>query len=341
MRDVAARKQLWREFLDMRSPVRRVIAISYPEGMPPRPMLWWELMPERMEWAYVRYQRMLENMSRINDHAIPHLNMITGTEIFAEAFGCRVHKPSDNTPFALPCVWTAEEAAAVKVPDLQSTRLVELIEAGVKLKARTGDDALLSLPDIQSPFSIAALIWEKSEFFMAMMEEPEAVLELTEKVRTLLFAFLDLWKETFGEETIAHYPDYYMPTGITLSEDEVGSVSPTAFETFLADDLRRMAERYGALGIHCCAHSKHQWANFAKVPNLRMINLHLPTEQKHESLQVFRDICAQMPWEAEIDPLDIPGLETAHVAKFPYVETIAEAQKVMEGFYRQYPELEG
>lgn len=337
MLDIAARKQRWMDLLNMNSPVNRVLVVDCAEGMPQRPMLWWEKEAERMEWSYLRYQRMLENLDLIDDHAIPHLNMITGTEIFAEAFGCKVHKPSDNTPFALPMVHTVEEAEQVCVPRLEDTKLMRLFEMGAKLRQRAGQDVLLSLPDIQTPCGIAALIWEKSEFFIAMMEEPEAVLALSAKVRELLFAFLDLWKKTFGPETIAHYPDYYMPEGITLSEDEIGAISPALFEAFFADDLRLIAERYGAIGIHCCAHSKHQWTNFAKVPNLRMINLHLPIHEKHESMEVFRDLCAQMPWEGEYDPLDIPNAERMHVAKFPYAPTMEDAHRLTERFHAQYP----
>ncbi len=115
------------------------------------------------------------------------------------------------------------------------------------------------MPDIQSPMDIAALIWVKSDFYIAMIEEPEAVRELAEKVRCLLTAFLDEWFRRYGTGYVAHFPTYWMEGGLTLSEDEVGAVNPAMFDTFflpeleahasteaearrLAADLRRQAE---------------------------------------------------------------------------------------------------
>ena len=42
---------------------------------------------------------MLETMLWLNDDRIPYLDMTTGTEIFAETFGCKFHRPIDDMPF--------------------------------------------------------------------------------------------------------------------------------------------------------------------------------------------------------------------------------------------------
>ena len=99
-----------------------------------------------------------------------------------------------------------------------------------------------------------------------MVEEPEAVKELCCKTHELLTSFLDEWFRRYGKTFIAHHPDYYMPYGVTLSEDEAGSVSPEMFEEFFLPHLTALSERYGQIGIHCCANAMHQWENFKKIP---------------------------------------------------------------------------
>lgn len=168
--EIELRKKKWVDFADVSSPVNRILVISYEEGMPVRPMLWWEKIADREEWAYCRYMKQMEDLSYIPDNTIPHLSMITGTEIFAEAFGCQVYKPDDNNPCAIPKIFNWEELKFIKKPKLENTRLVELFEMADRLRNRAGKSAVLSLPDVQTPMDIAALIWEKAIFLQRCMK---------------------------------------------------------------------------------------------------------------------------------------------------------------------------
>ena len=206
-------------------------------------------------------------------------------------------------PFALPLVHNAKEASKLKVPDLSASSLSVLFEIADKLREKAGEDAIFMLPDIQSPLDIAALIWEKTDFYVALVEEPEAVLEVMEKVKTLLVSFFDTWFERYGNEYIAHYPYYYMKGGITLSEDEVGSMSPHMFTQFALPNLTELSEHYGGIGIHCCANARHQWDNFLKVPDLKLINLAQPEEIIKEAYKYFaKHTCQFHSWFGEGEP---------------------------------------
>jgi len=119
MKSIEQRKQRWLDFYDWNKPVTHVYTIGYPLRVSaPYGRPWPENKELRIAHSAEIYERMCERAEWLNDDTIPHLNPYTGTEIFAEAFGCRVHRPEDNNPFALPMVYTAEEAARVKVPDL-------------------------------------------------------------------------------------------------------------------------------------------------------------------------------------------------------------------------------
>jgi hypothetical protein len=290
---IISRKQRWLNFYNLLKPASHLFIIHYTPGLETRPWPRPDLKTARIEWAWKKYQLQLEQLNGLDDDALPSLDVYTGTEIFAQAFGCPVVYPADDMPFAQPLIRAANEVSALHVPDFSSTPLAELFEIADELRRRSGPDALVKLVDVQSPMDIAALIWEKASFYTALLETPEAVIELANKVRQLLTGFLDAWFERYGHDFIAHYPDYYMPGGITLSEDEVGSVSAAMFNEYFLPELSFLSRRYGGIGMHCCAHARHQWANFLRIPGLRMLNLVQPPEVTREAYTFFARHTAQ------------------------------------------------
>ena len=304
---IAERKKRWIRALSPENRNSYLFMISIEGEEEERPVLQAEKKRERIEWAWRKYKTALKRMNQIDDDRLPYLHIATGTEIFAQAFGCGVHYPEDSNPFALPLVSTAAEAEKITVPSLDVPSLALLFEMADELKRRAGEGVLVKLPDIQSPMDIAALIWDKNDFFIAMIETPDAVRELADKVYSLLTAFLDEWFKRYGTEFIAHYPDYYMPEGITLSEDEVGAVSEDLFLDLFRPELAELSERYGGIGIHCCADARHQWENFRTIPNLKLLNLVNSFDYLTEAYSFFKDTALQMHSQAaEGDPWTWP-----------------------------------
>jgi hypothetical protein len=290
------RKQAWEELYTGKR--RRLAMIYFNETE--RPWPYPELKKERIAWALQVYRVQRDRAEWLKDDRVPFLAPYTGTEIFARAFGCKVHLPGDNMPFALPRVVCAAEAAKLRTPDPESA-LAEIWEIAEALH-QAEPDAVLALPDIQSPLDIAALVWEKTDFYAAMLEAPEAVLELTEKAFALLTGFLDRWFARYGRAFISHYPDYYMPFGVTLSEDEVGVIGAELFDRFCLPSLNALSNRYGGrIGVHCCADSAHQWQGFRKIEGLTVLNLVQPEDVLRRAYPFFGGTCAQMHSVRNVD----------------------------------------
>lgn len=296
-RNIEARKRRWSDFYAMDGKKRFMSIVDFEGDIPARPPLWPGRKRERVDWMVRKYECLHERARWLDDDMVPHIDMTTGTEIFAEAFGCKVVRPDDDMPFARPLVHSATEAAKVRVPDPDGSTLSLLFEMAEAARDRAGKDAVMKLPDIQSPMDIAALIWDKNDFFAALHETPEAVKELAEKVFSLMTAFLDRWFARFGRDFVAHFPFYYMTSGVTLSEDEVGSVGPAAFREFFLPELAGLSERYGGLGVHCCANARHQWDNFRRLPGLQLLNLCQPGEVLNEAVAYFAGRAAQQHME--------------------------------------------
>ena len=218
--NIEERKKRWCDFYDGNR--RTLIVLEMDYGQRIYPTL--ETMDKFFEYIVHKYRVQRDCLEWLDDDRILCISAVMGTENFAQAFGCPVLYPGNNNPFTKPIIFSAAEFAKFKKPKIEDSSLMEVLEFGHKLKA-AAPDALIQLPDVQSPLDIAALIWDKTNSFMSFYDEPQAVKDLIAMCCEVLIEFFDIWFKTFGKEFIAHYPDYYMPYGITLSEDEIGSIS--------------------------------------------------------------------------------------------------------------------
>jgi hypothetical protein len=294
MIEIERRKQRWIDFYRLDGKKQFLLMAEYPKRVP-MPPLWYENSEKRIDWALRSWENAMEDMPLVCDDCVPSLHVATGTEIFAEAMGCPVHYPRDSPPFALPCVNNSAEAAKLKTPRWEDTRLAVLFEMADKMKKQAGADAVLRMPDIQSPLDIAALVWKKISFYPAMIEEPNAIHDIVMKIKDLLTGFLDAWFARYGIAYVSHFPENYMQGGICLSEDEIGAISPSMFCEYVFPSLKELSLRYNGLSMHCCADSERQWENLKTIPGLKLINLYRPIESGKNGWKTFANTCAQYP----------------------------------------------
>jgi len=230
------------------------------------------------DWVPVyvrRYEQKVEFLEAIGDDSVPYVNLNTNTGVFAAAFGCPIHVYAEETNAAArPLVRTAREADALAEPSLGARTISRIFELARLLRRELGPEVPIGVPDIQSPFDIAALVWNKEDFLVALVEEPDAVKRLVGKCLRLLTNFLTEFKREFPECNLCHCPNAWAPPelGCWLSEDEVGSLSPAMFEEFCEPVLRALSGTFGGLFVHCCANAEHQFPGFLRLPNLRGLN---------------------------------------------------------------------
>lgn len=256
-----------------------------------------QLLPEnkqlRIDWAKRKYAHDVEIARVLDDDSIPCLPVASSTGIFPEAFGAKMFYPQNDVPCAIHFLSDPEEARKLTIPKLEDSTLMYLFDIADELAQFGGPDAILQLPDIQDPFGIAGIMWDKSEMLLTLLDDPDCMLELTDKIYTLLTTFLDEWFRRYGSRFAAHYPQYVLEQGISVSADEVGLVSPEMFREFIAPNLNRLSDRYGGIGIHCCALSEHQFENFSQIHGLKLMNLYRPGDSRKKAYDIFRDVCAQ------------------------------------------------
>ena len=224
--------------------------------------------------AVESYEAKLKRLEALDDDSVPDVRLATGTHLFAAAFGCQVHVYEDSPAAARPLVSSAEEADRLHEPGPYSPPLGRVFEYGHLLRKQVGADVPIGVPDIQSPFDIAALIWNKEDMYLALYQNPDAVQRLVAKCQRLLTAFLVEFKAQFPECNLCHCPQAWAPPelGCWLSEDEAGSMSVGMFEQFCLPSLVELSDQFGGIFVHCCATADHQYNSLKKLPNLRGLN---------------------------------------------------------------------
>lgn len=230
---------------------------------------------EWLPWARENYAAQLKLLEGTGHDAVPFLYLAGTTGNFAAGFGCRICQFEGSNAAALPCVFSAEEADRLPQPDIWNMpTVVRWFELGRAIQDALGRDVPFSVPDIQSPFDIAAIVWNKEDLFAAMIENPEAVKRLTAKALALVQQFLRAAIREFPQLNICHCPLVWIPSylGVALSEDEAGSMSAEMFEEFCLPSLIELSREFGGLFMHCCAKADHQYPSFRKIPNLRGLN---------------------------------------------------------------------
>lgn len=229
---------------------------------------------EWVDYFEHRYLWRLGFLDTVHDDSVPYVSLLTNTGFFPAAFGADLHHYEVDGVAARPLITSAHEVASLSVPSLNVGPLDRFFELAGLLVDRLGPDVPISVPDIQSPFGIAAIIWDKADFLVACALEPDAVMDLCAMCHDLLRAFLKEFKRVVPSANMCHCPDMWVPPeyGCHLSEDEIGSISPEMFERFCLPWLSALSTEFGGLWIHCCADADHQYDGLAKIPGLRGLN---------------------------------------------------------------------
>ncbi len=305
------------------------------------------------EWvpaAVASWRRRVEWLDALDDDAVPYVNLLTHSGILAAAFGCPVHVyDADTNPAATAIVRTPAEADALGEGDLHHPALERWFAFARAVVREVGPTVPLTPMDLQSPFDVAALIWDKTAMFEALVEAPDSVLGLVAKCQRLIERVQTALRSEFPQAGACHCPQAWAPPelGIWLSEDEIGSLSPTMFRRFSLPSLLALSERFGGISLHCCAAADHQYPLLRDLPGLRGMNRVLPrTSPGQRAIDAFAGR-AVLAWswmnEAQInDLLDGSAPDTRHlfcIGDPSGQQTIDEVRPVYERLRARCPRL--
>jgi len=189
------------------------------------------------------------------DDFVSHLQPQMGVGVFASAFGCQADFPDDQFPRVHPLMKTGEAADRVnqiEPPGIKDGQLGQVLEFADYFNKKAGKKYPIAMTDLQGPMDTAYLVWNATDFMMAMYDHPDEVHRLMRLCTDLVIDFVKEFKTRVDEMIPSHFPPAYLPDGrgITVSEDVLAVLSPDLYETFSLPYINELSEEFGGIMIH-------------------------------------------------------------------------------------------
>ena len=198
---------------------------------------------------------------------IPRFMPDFGTTCMAAYWGGKRYRPEGGMPWIDPVIYSAEDVDKVAPDDPDSHDLQKSYVLWKKLSEMMGTDRLpCSYMDIQGPLGQAAMLWENTDFFAALYEEPAKVHSLLERITEHTIKMYKTFRKKIPTVCSPMWPYIWMPAdiGVAISEDHMPLVSAETYKEFGLPYVERLSDELGGIFIHCCGKYGHQFENLKK-----------------------------------------------------------------------------
>jgi uroporphyrinogen-III decarboxylase len=151
---------------------------------------------------------------------------------------------------------------------------------------------------MQGPVDVAGQVWGEENLFRAMFEHPAAAHHLISLAADLLISFHKAQEAVVSEFVGLHCPgNLWLPPGFgtALSEDYAPLLSPRLYEEFSLPYVNRISDACGGVSVHCCGNFTHNFDNFLKIKNLRLLNPAPPIVDWETIVAKFGEVCTLAP----------------------------------------------
>lgn len=208
-----------------------------------------------------------------------------GVGIVASTFGAKWRLLGDNMPWVDPLgPERITEIIEGDLPPVNSglvNNAVEMYEYFHETLSRYPNcqkAILITLPDLQGPFSTAELLWGP-KIYTALYKKPTRVEMLCKKVGLQM---IRIYEALLPYTTDEIAPSFRCQHGVVIRgnllvrNDSVVNISPQMYREVVLPADRIVAEEVGAVGMHFCGNGMHQLNNFLSLPNMRCVDTGQP-----------------------------------------------------------------
>jgi hypothetical protein len=189
------------------------------------------------------------------------------------ALGCPPKRLDAEREWIEPLIADPAQVKDLQVPDVWSGRTGVVLREIEQLCQELPPETQVREPDIQSPLGIAELMWDES-FYVALVEEPDAVHELLDKITDFQIAFVtEIHRVAGARLNAAGFPPIWADErGTMVSDDTMSLISPSMHREFSLPYVNRLADACGPLFYHSCSWRRAYFGNIHSIHNVRAYN---------------------------------------------------------------------
>ena len=229
-------------------------------------------MKASLEWQLGGLQKSMKFKADVPNFIVPWYGIGT----VAGAFGADYIWKEKQAPAIRPVFSSVKEALQYKSVPVSQTHIGRhTLEMNDYFLNKTGGRVSMSLTDTQSPLNIACNIVQMSSFFIEMLDNPQAVNTLLNRLAELLVEFTQEQIKHIGDALVwpGHgYCSCRCFEGLGMSDDNALMISGRQYLDLVASAVELAGEPFGGSAFHCCGNWTDKIEAVKKITGLRMVD---------------------------------------------------------------------
>jgi len=225
-----------------------------------------------------------------SDNVLPSFLPDFGTVSMPAVFGGRVIPARDGgRVHILPVAKTIHDALRPTPLPFEQTDFQRALDMHREICGRLGTNEIyLRTPDPQGPMNTLALLFEdQTELIAAMYEHPAETHEALRRVTDATIDMLSRFRAAAGPEKVIGniWPFIALPDGkgVSITQDYMPLLGPDLYAEFELPCLKRIADAFGGVYIHCCGtfawHLPALATSGVEIIGIECSNDHTPMEE--------------------------------------------------------------
>ena len=238
-----------------------------------------------------------------------------GTVSTAAMWGGRIIVPHKGQCIHIePAARKAEELEALQPLPFEKSDFQRAVGFYEEVRRRLGaNDVFVRTPDVQGPLNTLSLVMDQVELMCAMYEHPDLIHAMLDRITDLLIATIRRYIQAVGAAKVIGniWPYVILPAdmGIAITEDYMPLLGPDLYREFGIPYVKRMADAFGGLWIHCCGtYKQHLPALRAGGFRIWGLEAAYPQTPVWDVYEVFGDSIAYLVGVSPDGEKEFPGI---------------------------------
>ena len=175
------------------------------------------------------------------------------------------------------------------------------------------EQVFIRTPDFQGPLNTLALLMDQTELMCGLYEEPELIAQTLDHVTDTLIAYVRQFRQEVGAAKVIGniWPYVSLPDGqgVGITQDYMPLLSPDLYEKFELPRLKRIADAFGGVYIHCCGEYARHLPALARADfKIWGIEVHHPCTKLWDVYAALGDRVVYTPYIAPTGLAEFPTL---------------------------------
>ncbi len=175
------------------------------------------------------------------------------------------------------------------------------------------EDIFLRTPDLQGPMNTLGLLFDQSQLLMGLYESPQLIHHVLSHITDVTIDYLRRYRVAVGADRVIGniWPWVILPDGrgISITQDFMPLLSPDLYAEFELPLLKRFADEFDGVFIHCCGAYVHHLPTLARADfKILGIEVHYPCTKLWDVYAALGQSLTYVPYVAPTGLNEFPSI---------------------------------